>query len=97
MSTRLGVFDAYDIPKFHIAAPNFLSLIVKRLDYAINLLSNDDFDQKFRPMPLDKKEQLAKYFNVIKLSLIYPNPQAKKIVRFIDNVSVGNMNRAPSR
>jgi len=94
MSTRLGVFDAYDIPKFHIAAPNFLSLIVKRLDYAINLLSNDDFDQKFRPMPLDKKEQLAKYFNVIKLSLIYPNPQAKKIVRFIDNVSVGNMREA---
>ncbi|QLA20116.1 ATP-binding protein [Desulfolutivibrio sulfoxidireducens] len=94
MSTRLGVFDAYHIPKFHISAPDFIILIIKRIDYAIKLVKSNDFDKLFYPMPVEKKSQLVAYLTVIKTSLLSKNPQAEKIVKFIDNISVGNMREA---
>ncbi|MFH2124215.1 MAG: hypothetical protein ABIJ50_12135 [Pseudomonadota bacterium] len=85
-STRTGVFDAFHIQKFHISSPNFLQMIIKRIDFTIKLVKNDE-----RNIPKDK---LIKYLDILRDSLIVDNKQAKHIVHFIDSVSVGNMREA---
>lgn len=85
-STKTGVFDAYYIQKFHISSPNFLSMIVKRIDFTIKFLSGVD-----HKIPKDK---LIKYLSIIKGSLGKHNQQSRKIIEFIDSVSVGNMREA---
>lgn len=85
-STRVGVFDAYDIPKFHISAPDFLQMIKKRISVSIALLEVDTFK-----MPKPKRDDIIKYFSVILSSLGRKNKQSLNIVKFIDSISVGNM------
>jgi len=82
-STKIGVFDAYYIQKFHISSPHFLSMIIKRINFTIKLinLTNDKIP----------KDKLVKYLIVIKESLGKRNKQSKQLVEFIDSVSVGNM------
>jgi hypothetical protein len=88
-STRTGVFDAYDIPKFHISSPNFLSMIKARLDFTIEFLKagEGNYARKVR-------NDLIKYFLIIKQSLEKDNIQSKKLIDFIDSISVGNMRDA---
>jgi GTPase SAR1 family protein len=88
-STRSGVFDAYDIPKFHVASPNFLNMIRQRLQFAITLLKEDSswYEKTVQ-------EEMIKYFSIIYNSLTEHNVQARKLVAFIDSVSVGNMRDA---
>lgn len=88
-STRVGVFDAYNIPKFHIASPDFLSLIRTRLNFTINLLKEGVFRY-----PRDVVSDLIKYFGIIRGSLDRQNEQSRKLVNFIDSISVGNMRDA---
>ncbi len=91
-STRTGIFDAYDTPKFHIGSPNFLEMITKRVDFTLKLLeSRAQFIEKIPP---DALIDLKKYFSIIRSSLQLENSQSKKIVTLIDNISVGNMREA---
>lgn len=85
-STKTGVFDAFYIHKFHISSPNFLSMIIKRIDFTIKLLT--------KVKEAIPKDNLIKYLTIIKGSLGKQNKQSKQIVEFIDSVSVGNMREA---
>jgi predicted type IV restriction endonuclease len=87
ISTRTGVLDAYYIPKFHISAPNFLKMILKRIDFAIKTI-------KYHIDGSLPKKELTLFFTIIKASLYRENTQSKKIVEFINNVSTGNMREA---
>lgn len=87
-STRTGVFDAYYIQKFHLSSPNFLSMILKRIEFTIRLIDNKKDDPRF------PAEDLKKYLEILKESLMKKNWQSKKIVEFIDSISVGNMREA---
>jgi hypothetical protein len=94
-STQTGVFDAYHIPKFHISSPNFLNMIKKRIEFSISLLKNTDILKRLR---LNKKKsivgELTHYFEIMLRSLSKDNNQSRLIVRFFDNISVGNMREA---
>lgn len=93
MSTRTGVFDAYHIPKFHIASPIFLNMIIKRVKYTINILKNKDprFSQL---IPQEDLNKVIQYFKIIHSSLTSRNYQSKLLIDFIDSISVGNMREA---
>lgn len=93
-SSRSGVLDAYHIHKFHISSPNFLRMIFKRIDFTIKLLSRKNLQKYFAQIDSAKKDDLIKYFTIIKTSLLKTNVQSKKIVKFIDSVSLGNMRDA---
>lgn len=93
-STRAGVFDAFHIHKFHISSPNFLGMIFKRIDFSIKLLRRKEISKIFTSISKEAKQELIKYFSIIKTSLYMKNEQSKKIVKFIDSVSVGNMRDA---
>jgi predicted type IV restriction endonuclease len=93
ISTKTGVFDAYHIPKFHIASPNFLSMIVRRVHYTIKLLKNKNIGF-MRDIPEHDLEKLIQYFIIIFSSLTARNNQSKQLVHFIDSISVGNMREA---
>lgn len=89
-STRTGIFDAYDTPKFHIASPDFFEMILKRIDFTFKVLTYNP--EKLLPgIPASALRDLKKYFSIIKASLRKKNKQSVKIVSFIDSVSVGNM------
>lgn len=92
-STKVGVFDAYNIPKFHIASPNFLDIIVKRVNYSIKLVEKDMLIDSVS-IPIKDKKKLIEYFKIVLKSLIGHNSQAEQLVNFIDSVSVGNMREA---
>lgn len=92
-STRTGVFDAYSTPKFHIASPDFLEMIVKRIDFTLKLLKNSP-NKLFLSIPSRALSDLLKYFSIIKFSLRKINQQSRKIIYFIDSISVGNMREA---
>lgn len=93
-STRNGVFDAYYIPKFHIASPNFLQMIIKRINFTLECFKNIN-SQTFLPViPVKATGDLIKYFTIIKSSLERTNKQSEQLKNFIDSVSVGNMREA---
>ena len=88
-STRTGVFDAFLIPKFHIASPDFTSMIVARIKFTLKFLASEKGE--YAPQV---RESLQKYFSIVASSLTSRNKQSKKLVDFIDSVSVGNMRDA---
>jgi len=88
-STRTGVFDAYYIPKFHIASPDFVSMVLRRVRFTIKMLRSEYLQYS----PSDK-DNLMKYFSIIESSLTKKNQEARKLVNFIDSISVGNMRDA---
>jgi len=88
-STRTGVFSAYNIPKFHISSPDFITLIIARLNFAINYLKSGILQY-----PDDINSDLIKYFYIIRSSLERENRQSHLLVNFIDSISVGNMREA---
>lgn len=93
-SQRCGVFDAYYVHKFHISSPNFIQLIIKRIDFTIRCLKDID-NQKFLPViPQESTDELITYFTIIKTSLNRDNSQATKLKNFFDNISVGDMREA---
>jgi hypothetical protein len=92
-STRTGIFDAYDTPKFHIASPDFLEMILKRIDFTLKILSHSS-DKLFSTISREELADMKKYFSIIKGSLRKVNKQSLRIISFIDNISVGNMREA---
>jgi energy-coupling factor transporter ATP-binding protein EcfA2 len=94
LSTKVGIFDAYSVLKFHIAAPYLLEMITKRIEFTIGMIAAGAISKLLpRITPTDVKE-LQKYFLILKHSLEKKNDQSRKIVRFMHNVSVGNMREA---
>ncbi len=85
-STRTGVFDAFYIQKFHISSPNFLRMVLKRLQFTIKLVKSENSE-----IP---KENIIQYLEIIESSLRRKNKQSQKLVEFIDRISVGNMREA---
>jgi len=106
MSKKVGVLDAFNVPKFHISSPNFLIMIMKRISYSIKLLSqnNPEFTHILNEMLEEEKQNLIDFLKIIKSSLnpgnrtpdgkMRRNEQSYKIVRFLDNISVGDMRKA---
>jgi len=94
LSTKVGIFDAYNIPKFHIASPNFLEMITKRIEFTIGMISAGAISKLLPRITQTDVKELEKYFLIIKHSLRKMNEQSRKIVRFMHNVSVGNMREA---
>lgn len=90
-STKTGVFDAFYIPKFHLASPNFLNLIKRRIDFTIQILSDDSTKEILGLKEPKVIEDIIRYFKILRHSLGKENYQSRRIVYFIDNVSVGNM------
>jgi len=95
-STQTGVFDAYDVPKFHISSPNFLNLIRKRIEFAIDLIQSETYKKSSQEINEDIKKELIHYFEILSRSLTKENSQSRRIVRFFDSISVGNMREALS-
>ncbi len=98
LSTRIGVFDAFHINKFHISSPNLLTLLKKRIDYSLTLLSKEvqtalDEGSRFKYED-DTREKLENYFLVLLHSLSKKNDQSKRVIRILDNVSCGDMRKA---
>lgn len=93
LSTRAGVFDAYHIPKFHIASPVFLEMIIKRVKYTINILKKKDTNFTHL-IPHEDLDKVIQYFKIILSSLTSKNYQSQQLINFIDSISVGNMREA---
>lgn len=91
-----GVFDAYHIKKYHISSPDFETMIIKRIDYLLEMLKKDENEiSKIMNKKISfdlKKEEVATFFKIVKESLKQTNPFYKKpITHFITCISEGNM------
>ncbi|MFX0206664.1 MAG: hypothetical protein ACFFDT_11820 [Candidatus Hodarchaeota archaeon] len=94
-STRSGVLDAYHIPKFHIESPNFEQLLRNRIDYALNFLDKDEKEVvKITKSPFSNKETVRLFFIIIRNSIRKTRRVGRDILRFIDDISGGNMRQA---
>lgn len=96
-ATRSGVLDAYLIPKFHIASPNFEDLIRKRLLYAISTLNKDiKVIESSLGVRLEEsnKNMIRLYFKIISNSVRKTRRQGQAILKFINDISGGDMRQA---
>jgi len=95
-SKLTGVFDAYHIKKYHISSPDVEKLILKRIDYLLNLLEKDESEiSKIigKEISFDEmKEKVVIFFKIVRDSLKQTSPFYKKpITHFITCISEGNM------
>lgn len=96
-ATKSGVLDAYFIPKFHISSPNFEDLLRKRLRYAISLLNKSKEEiEKFVNHIIDdtNKNLLNLFFKIILNSVRKTRRQGKQILKYISDISGGDMRQA---
>lgn len=94
-STRSGVLDAYQIPKFHIESPDFEELLRNRINYTLNFLSKDKEKLiKLTGSPFAKFKTIELFFKIIKNSIRKNRRVGRDILRFINNISGGDMRQA---
>jgi len=93
-STRSGVLDAYNIPKFHIESPNFEQLLRNRIEYTLSFLKDDKEIMKVVKGTLGKKDMVELFFSIIKNSIRIDRRVGREILKFINDVSGGNMRQA---
>jgi KaiC/GvpD/RAD55 family RecA-like ATPase len=94
-STRSGVLDAYHIPKFHIESPNFEDLIRNRINYTLDFLSRDEKEIiKITQSPSASWEMAKLFFTIINNSIRQTRRVGKDILKFINDISGGNMRQA---
>ena len=97
-SMRIGVFDAFNIPKFHIPSPNMLGMLKERIRYTLWVLKVENQNSLASTSPFkyeeDIRQKLEMYFDILLSSLDKSNTQSKEIIRILDNVSCGNMRSA---
>jgi len=93
-----GVLDSFRVPTFHIGAPYFESLIRRRVEYVLDLLtkSDDEIQKLMRTnvVPGDKKNVLVQFFEIINDSLRRQRRTGREILRFINAISGWNMRDA---
>jgi hypothetical protein len=93
-STQSGVLDAYHIPKFHIESPNFEELIRARIDYAIEFLEQGGGGKIAPISSLQEWIVVKDFFAIMKYSIRESRRVGRDILRFINDVSGGNMREA---
>ncbi len=95
-ATRSGVLDAYSIPKFHISSPNFENLIRKRLQYSLSLLNNKTKIDTIVGVRIDDANinLLKLFFRVILNSIRKSRRQGQLILKFMNDISGGDMRQA---
>lgn len=90
-STMSGVLDAFPLPVFHISSPNFENLVRHRIDYVLGLLEkNDEGVQELG----SSKTVVKMFFEIIKNSLRSARLMGNEILRFMDDISGGDMRLA---
>ena len=97
-STMSGVLDALPLPVFHISSPNFEKLIRHRIDYVLDLLEKEDEEIRATTRSSIElgptKEVLKMFFQIIKNSLRSNRPAGWKILRFMNDISGGDVRSA---
>jgi DNA-binding PadR family transcriptional regulator len=94
-STRSGVLDAYHIPKFHIESPNFEELLRSRINYTLEFLDRDEKEiTRIIGKPLGDLKMAKTFFTAINYSIRKTRRVGEMILRFITDVSGGNMRQA---
>lgn len=93
-STRSGVLDAYHIPKFHIESPNFEDLIRSRIDYTVKFLREGGGDLIVPISSFDEWKIATVFFTIIRYSIRETRRVGRDILKFINDVSGGNMRDA---
>jgi KaiC/GvpD/RAD55 family RecA-like ATPase len=94
-STRSGVLDAYHIPKFHIESPNFEELIRNRINYTLESLDKDEQERIRQTIsPLGEWKIVRMFFMIINYSIRKNRRVGREILRFVNDVSGGNMRQA---
>jgi len=97
-STMSGVLDAFPPAVFHMSSPSFEKVVRSRIDYVLTLLEKTD--EQMRASIENSagigasREMLKMFFDIIKNSLRSTRLKAREILRFIDDVSGGNMRLA---
>jgi hypothetical protein len=92
-STKIGVFDAYQVTKFHISSPNFIKMLKLRIEYTLELLHDLEYTKQ-KKLGKDIVDELIHFFDILYRSFNKDNQQSKKIIHFFDSISVGNMREA---
>lgn len=97
-SRKSGVLDAYDVPKFHIASPYFYRLIGLRIGYTLDLLGKSE-SEIMETLNVStelgtKKEEIEKFFKILRYSLRGNRKVGREIVRFLCDVSGGDRREA---
>lgn len=97
-STMSGVLDAFVLPVFHLSSPSFEDLIRSRTEFVIALLEKNDDEIRARTRStLDYsriKPVLVAFFAVVQNSLRSSRRMGGEILRFINEMSGGNMRLA---
>ena len=97
-STMSGALDAFIAPVIHTASPHFGELVRRRIDFVMDLLKKSDEEIEhetrsridFRP----HKDTLSRFFEIIGRSLKSSSPYGEEILRFMDQMSGGDMRTA---
>lgn len=97
-SKKSGILDAYLIPKFTISSPDFEELLRRRVSYALDFLKKRE-DEIVRKMhgPLPRREDwwmIKLVFRIVNVSIRKDRRVGKDILRFINDVSGGDMRKA---
>jgi hypothetical protein len=94
-STRSGVLDAYHIPKYHIESPNFEELIRQRINFTLEFLAKSEEEKaKVITNPTGHWEMVNMFFTIVNHSIRKERRVGRDILRFINDVSGGNMRQA---
>lgn len=88
-STMSGVLDAFPVAVFHISSPAFEEVARARIDYVLELLKKEDFLE-----PGLDKDEVRLFFEIVKNSFRSTRRKGKEILRFIDDISGGDMRLA---
>jgi DNA-binding MarR family transcriptional regulator/energy-coupling factor transporter ATP-binding protein EcfA2 len=97
-STMSGVLDAFVLPVFHLSSPSFEDLVRSRLEYVLALLDKNDEEIRARTRSSvdysNIKPLLRSFFGVVHNSLRSSRKMGGEILRFINEMSGGNMRLA---
>jgi len=94
-STRSGVLDAYHVPMFHVESPSFEDITRHRVGYTLGLLrGNKEEIVKITKSPFADWGIAEMFFKVIRNSIRRTRRVGKEILRFINDISGGNMRDA---
>lgn len=97
-SSMSGVLDAFPAPVFHISSPSFEKLVRYRINYMLDLLEKNDEEIRALTRSYVKlgssKQVLKTFFTIIKNSFRSSRKKGREILRFMDDISGGDMRLA---
>jgi hypothetical protein len=94
-STKSGVLDAFLPPVFQLSSPNFEDLIHQRIAYTLGLLETGDEEMQQKTGSSinfgEQKDTLKTFFRIVNYSLGSSRRMGQEILRFMNEVSGGDM------